>query len=118
VIRTRPSNHEVRYAALREIGCLVCHLKGYTIPCGMTEIHHLVDKGYRKHSGGNQATIPLGVWHHRGEPLIDYTATEMRAIWGPSMFRESKEFTRLYGSQRELLAIVNEILSGGNRGES
>ena len=110
MIRIGPSRDEKRYAALREIGCIACRLKGYSIPCGMPEMHHLVDKGYRKHSGGNQATIPLGKWHHRGEVLIDYTATEMRQIWGPSMFHESKEFARLYGSQRDLLAKVNEML--------
>lgn len=110
MIRIGPTRDEKRYAALREIGCIVCRLKGYSIPCGMPEMHHLVDKGYRKHSGGNLATIPLGIWHHRGEPRIDYTATEMRQIWGPSMKRESKEFARLYGSQRELLAKVNELL--------
>jgi|SRR6185437_2494416 len=113
MIRTRPTRDETRYAALRELGCVACLLKGYTIPCGYAEIHHLVDHGYRTHSGGNQATIPLGPWHHRGEPRIDYTATEMRQIWGPSMFHESKEFARLYGGQRELLAKVNEMLSEG-----
>jgi hypothetical protein len=115
VIRIGPTRDEKRYAALRQIGCIACVLKGYTFPCGHPEIHHLVDKGYRKHSGGNQATIPLGPWHHRGEPRIDYTATEMRAIWGPSMFAESKEFARLYGSQRDLLAKVNELLASSGK---
>lgn len=62
------------------------------------------------------ATIPLGEWHHQGYPKYDLTVTYMRAMWGPSMALESKEFARVYGSQRELLAKVNEMLRTGNRG--
>jgi hypothetical protein len=99
-----------RYEKLRDIGCIACRIKGYTIPCGPVEIHHLVDKGYRRLSGGNQATIPLSSWHHRGEPIIDHSVTWMRSMFGPSMRLESREFTKVYGTQRELLARVNAIL--------
>lgn len=113
VIREGQSRDSKRYEALRELGCIVC-------PTGMSggkvEIHHLVDRGYRKHSGGNQATIPLCAWHHRAEPLVNLGSRHMRERFGPSMFLESKEFARVYGSQRELLAKVNEMLSDGKRG--
>ena len=99
-----------RYEAMREIGCLACWIDGYKTPCGTVEMHHIVDKGYRKHSGGNQATIPLGKWHHRGEPLMDRTVTYMRHMYGPSMALEKRAFNEHYGSQRELLAKVNELL--------
>lgn len=112
MIRTGPSRDQRRYERLLAIGCIACLLGGH-LACGKVDVHHLVDKGYRKHSGGNQATIPLGAWHHRGEPLIDTTCTQMRLKFGPSMFHESKEFARIYGSQRELLAKINEILSFG-----
>src|ERR1700691_2087627 len=102
-----------RYEALREIGCIACHVQGFAAVSA--EIHHIVDKGYRKHSGGNQATIPLCAWHHRGNLLNGFTPARMKMMWGPSMFLEAKEFARTYGSQRELLAIVNEKLRGGNR---
>lgn len=98
-----------RYAALRELGCIACRL-GDHVPNGPVEIHHLVDKGYRKHSGGNQATIPLCVWHHRGDPPLDFTVRFMRHMYGPSMALESKLFSAAYGSQRELLAKVNQLL--------
>lgn len=98
-----------RYDALREIGCMACRqvLRLHVLP----EVHHLVDKGYRKHSGGNQATIPLCAWHHRGEPLMGFTCGDMRLMRGPSMFHESKEFSRQFGSQRQLLAKVNELIT-------
>lgn len=100
-----------RYEALRALGCIACRIeRRIDDDCGPIEIHHLVDKGYRKHSGGNQATIPLGRWHHQGIPWIDITVTYMRAIYGPSKRLEGKEFTKVYGTDRDLLARVNELL--------
>jgi Recombination enhancement, RecA-dependent nuclease len=110
MIRAKPSRESARFDALREIGCIACRIGGLSNPCGKLTIHHLVDGGYRKHSGGHQATIPLGEWHHQGYPLMDRTATYMRNMYGPSMALESKEFARVYGSQRQLLAKVNELL--------
>src|ERR1017187_653227 len=61
--RTNSGSRDLkRYEALRAIGCIACSINGFS--AGNAEIHHLVDKGYRKHSGGNQATIPLCPWHH------------------------------------------------------
>lgn len=99
-----------RYEALRELGCIACQIMGYSWE--PADIHHLVDNGYRKHSGGNQATIPLCPWHHRGQPFHGRTMTFTRNSRGPSMAHESKEFARVYGSQRELLAKVNELIKG------
>jgi hypothetical protein len=113
MIREGQSRDVRRYERLRELGCIACHIEGFE--CLNVEIHHLVDKGYRKHSGGNQATIPLCVWHHKGEPVIGATVTYTRRARGPSMYWEAKEFARRYGSQRELLARVNDMISGGNR---
>ena len=104
-----------RYEALRELGCIACHIGNCDENGGKVEVHHLVDRGYRKHSGGNQATIPLCAWHHRGEPRVKLGARHMREIYGPSMFLESKEFAKRYGSQRDLLARVNEIILEGKR---
>jgi hypothetical protein len=105
-----------RYDALRELGCIAGIIAG--VPCygAKVDIHHLVDRGYRRLSGGNQATIPLCRWHHVGEPPIDYTVGYMHAVSGPSMYWHSKEFTATYGSQRTLLARVNEMLSGAKGG--
>jgi hypothetical protein len=110
--RTSESRDEKRYKALRNLGCVACNQESRSIGTLLpVEVHHLVDKGYRKHSGGNQATIPLCNWHHRGEPIINHSTTWMRGMFGPSMYWEAKEFARLYGSQRDLLARVNELLS-------
>jgi hypothetical protein len=111
VIRTGQSRDAKRYAALRRIGCIACVIGGFPQHCGPVEVHHLVDKGYRKHSGGNLATIPLARYHHQGIPFMDRTVTWMRSVYGPSMALESKEFARVFGSQRDLLAKVNELLT-------
>lgn len=101
-----------RFVALRELGCIACSINGFW--AGAPEIHHLVDKGYRKHSGGDEATLPLCAWHHRGEPWIDFPVSYMRERFGPSMALEAKLFAQEFGAQRELLAKVNEMLSEGN----
>jgi Recombination enhancement, RecA-dependent nuclease len=110
LIRIGESRDAKRYKALLRIGCIACLIGGAPYACGRITIHHIVDKGYRKHSGGNLATIPLGEWHHQGIPYMDVTATFMRAMFGPSMELEKREFAKTYGTQRELLARVNEIL--------
>ncbi len=46
---------------------------------------------------------------------MDRTVTWMRNRYGPSLALESKAFAERYGSQRELLAKVNEMLSEGKR---
>lgn len=70
---------------------------------GKTEAHHLTDKGYRIHSGGHDATIPLCSWHHRGELIYPLTGREMRELHGPSLALHKREFVAQYGTERELL---------------
>jgi hypothetical protein len=103
------SREKKRFDALRELGCIACKRD---LHWRSPEIHHLVDNGYRKHSGGHQATIPLCDWHHRGTPIEGHALHWMRSQLGPSMALESKAFAERYGSQRELLAKVNELLAG------
>jgi hypothetical protein len=76
-----------------------------------TEVHHLVDRGYRKHSGGHDATIPLCSWHHRGLQLYQWIKAEMVAKYGPSLALEKRKFAAKYGTERQLLARVNSVLA-------
>lgn len=76
-----------------------------------TEAHHLVDKGTREHSGGHMATLPLCGWHHRGEPVYPLGKREMRELHGPSLADSKKSFVANYGTQRSLLAIVDQRLA-------
>lgn len=98
---------QVRFDRLREFGCICCHILGwYSVP----EFHHLVDGGYRKHSGGNQSTLPICPTHHRGVVPNDLTPVErgkFRAQFGPSLSDGRKLFVARFGTERSLLARVN-----------
>jgi len=88
---------------------MACVYEGVSQP-SKTEAHHLVDRGYRKHSGGHDATIPLCAWHHRGLQRDGWIKAEMTAKYGPSLALKKREFVLMYDSERELLAMVNKVL--------
>lgn len=88
---------------------MACVQEGLTQPFH-TEIHHLVDFGYREHSGGHDATIPLCCWHHQGYQLTGANPTMMAHMYGPSLALNKKAFEAKYGTQRELLAKINTLL--------
>ena len=93
-----------RIDAFRKIGCIACSILG--LRNFGYDVHHLVDKGYRSHSGGDMATIPLCPWHHRGVGAgLDI------GHLGPSLAVNKRAFVKHFGTERELLAKVNELLS-------
>jgi len=99
---------EARFRRLKEMGCVVC---GAVLGLGYrdADIHHLVDKGDRAKSGGDMATIPLCLWHHRGIPPEGHSEAWALQNMGPSIALHGKTFNRTYG-QRKLLGIVNSLL--------
>lgn len=90
--------------------CIACQTEGAEQPLP-TEAHHLVDRGYRKHSGGHDATIPLCSYHHRGVPIEGWKADEMLYHFGPSLALHKRRFVDTYGSERTLLAAINDGLT-------
>ena len=99
---------QARFDALREIGCICCwnYVGAYRTP----EIHHIVDGGYRKHSGGHDATLPLCSHHHQGVPPDGYTVEWANASLGPSLALNKREFIRVFGTERQLLETVNAMI--------
>jgi AraC-like DNA-binding protein len=90
---------------LKQFGCIACRHRG--LSGHSVEIHHLVE-GYRL---GHEYTIPLCIWHHRGErENLNVPMAKMREFFGPSLAREKKQFVREFGSERELLEGVNQWL--------
>ena len=94
-----PKQRRQRFEALERFGCLVCWIEhGCHTPA---EIHHL--KGHRWSGMGKRAsdahTIPLCPVHHRhgGSGEVGY-------------HQSPAEFEERYGTQGELLDIVNEWL--------
>lgn len=99
-------NRERRFMRLQDIGCICCSIEGYEgVP---VDADHLVDKGSRKKSGGDAATLPLCPWHHRGVPPSGFSEDTARGYAGPSKRLHRKKFIEKYGTDRELLAQVNK----------
>lgn len=72
-----------------------------------TEVHHLTDCSTRL---GHDATIPLCVWHHRGEPPEGTTKAEARITFGPSFADGRRPFAAAFGSDQQLLELTNAML--------
>lgn len=109
-----------RLDALHDMPCIACEIEADWAKARgdrvigqplRTEAHHLVDKGTRKLSGGHMATIPLCGWHHEGTLDYPLSSREMRALHGPSLKLQKKDFVATYGSERDLLAIIDQRLS-------
>lgn len=108
---TRPTKSQsARLQAVSQMRCVCCEIEQVQQPFP-TEVDHLVDKGYRIHSGGHDATIPLDAWHHRGVCLNGWTADMMKAHYGPSFALQGRLAAKWYGTKRELLARVDAGLA-------
>jgi hypothetical protein len=92
-----------RFSYFASIGCICCRL-AQQADCGVTEAHHLLSGNKRR---GHAYTIPLGQWHHRGEPPQGLTAKQATMIFGPSLARMSRNFREQYGQDDALLAEVD-----------
>jgi hypothetical protein len=97
----------LHFGKLQFFGCCACRRRGLW---RAAEIHHLVDKGTRKLSGGHDAVLPLCAWHHRGVPDLGVRRIVMERVLGPSMALEKRAFVEEFGSERELLAWVQECM--------
>lgn len=89
-----------RIDKFRHIGCIATGLAGY-------DVHHITRGGRRM---GNQYTIPLSPWSHRGVCAAGFSKDEMTKMYGPSLAYSKKDFIAKFGTEMELLAKVNERL--------
>lgn len=80
------------------IGCLACGLDGKTgIPIWDDETN----------------AMPLCRWHLHGMPFDGHDAGWFLENIGPSYHRHKRAFQQAYGSDDELLAMVNELIGEG-----
>ena len=95
-----------RFEKLHQLGCICCRIKIQVqkFPC---TIHHLLGAGRRL---GHQATIPACRWHHLGTTYEGLTKAEMTLYYGPSLANGSKPFKLEFGTDNELLALVNDLI--------
>lgn len=93
-----------RFVAIKlDTGCVCCRIKGlgYVQP----DIHHLT---LRKRC--HDETIGLCPWHHRGY-TEGRSVAAFEDMFGPSLAQGSKPFHAAFGSDEQLLAYQNELLS-------
>jgi hypothetical protein len=105
-----PAEKDARFAKLYKLGCICCAMNediGRERVCDYAEIHHLNGGGHHgQKRRGDEYTIPLGPWHHRGIG----NAADLTKRGGPSWAKGSKPFRKVYGTDAELLALVNELI--------
>jgi hypothetical protein len=100
---------EHRFRRLKEMGCIASFLDGR--PDVPAEIHHLNLGGRAgQKRRGDEYTIPLSSWHHRGVPHDGRTASAMRVLYGPSLALHSKAFRVHYGTDDVLLAKTDDLI--------
>lgn len=81
-----------------ELGCIACRINGH--PDSRAEIHHLRD-GYGKgQRSSNYEVIPLCPAHHRGTLGLSV----------PSIHLSKFDFIDAFGTERDLLAEVLELI--------
>lgn len=105
-----------RSLLVKQLPCIACEKDKQRQP-NRTEEHHLNTGGNAgQRRRGDEFSIPLCQWHHRGEmrqnrwPRVE-RAAEWESAYGPSLARNSKEFRTRYGTDDELLQLTNERLA-------
>lgn len=107
-------DQQARQDRARELGCIACKIEWGEKegPAAMPpEIHHLTRTGRQI---GQDETVCLCQWHHRGICAPDERSSAMSLWWGPSLAKGSKPFHARYGSNDELLAYQNKLIGEGN----
>ncbi len=89
----------------REVGCICCRMKFARYIAA--QANHLL-KGYRIGHSDVTAECP---WHHMGECLTGTNARAMRKAFGPSRKLHKKAFRKQFGSDAELLSLMNKYVA-------
>lgn len=109
-----PAEKSRRFDKLRELGCVCCLLNqdnGDGMTSTPVEIHHLNGGGHHgQKRRGDEFTIPLCSYHHRAVPAFSAPYRTQAEHYGPSWAKGSKPFRAVYGTDDELLALVNSLI--------
>ena len=96
-----------RYAKLKALYCICCYDEPLTVPA-VLEIHHMTNGGRRI---GNEFTLPLCSYHHRGVLPIDCkNSSTAELTYGPSFAKSKRKFIERYGTEAQLLQKVNNLI--------
>lgn len=108
----------LRDFAIRDIGCIACHMRNIDSPA---EKHHLNegDQPGRKRRG-EAYTVGLCQWHHvskcwcQGYPRL-FRCPECLERLGPNWHYHKRAFTEEFGDGDTLLAYQNELIEQWKR---
>jgi hypothetical protein len=104
-----PKAFQRRCQRIAEIGCLACRKAGWF---SAPDVHHLnLDQHAGQQRLGDEATIGLCVWHHRGQAWDGWTQERMAQFAGPSLKHQPNKFRERFGSDLQLLAWQNELIA-------
>jgi hypothetical protein len=105
------AKHRSRWLRFHFVGCVACRKDG-RVNTG-TQVHHLNAGGKAgQKRRGNDFTIPLCPWHHQGVvPWSHWTSKEATEWMGPSLAKQSKAFRERYGTDDDLLAYTNALIT-------
>lgn len=104
-----PNARARRFRRIQDIGCLCSRRRGWRVDA---EVHHL---NLGQHAGqlrmGDEYTIGLSPWHHRGVPVNGMSSAQCKQILGPSMAHEPVRFREVFGTDQELLAEQDRLIA-------
>lgn len=96
----------IRFNALVRHGCVCCRQLGYINRS--VDIHHLVEGNKRL---GDNETIPLCPYHHRGVIPAEMSQRDAERLLGPTRhYHGRKPFEARWGTERELLKNVDDAI--------
>ena len=87
------ASQQAHQDAQRADGCAACHLRRNKFQAGVTEIHHRTTGDmHRQKQLGQDCTVALCSWHHRGVTFPGVTIMAMRDRYGPSLAHHKRDF--------------------------
>lgn len=105
--KSKTKAEQARFDAIKAGPCIACLQLGIDLSGqGLVEVHHLAGK--KRHD----LTVGLCMWSHRGVPFFAASHAEMRAEYGPALSEGSKPFHSRFGSNADLLAYQDQLLTG------
>ena len=90
----------------RSCGCIACVIECLPQP-NASEIHHQTKYGRQI---GQDHSVCLCQWHHRGICVIGKTSREMAFEFGPSLAKQPRKFFDIYGANAEQLEFQNRLI--------
>lgn len=100
----------MRSPQVKALACICCAMDDVS-QVTPTEEHHLNKFGLMgKQRRGNEYSIPLCAWHHRGIVAEGKNSGWMLYKFGPSFALNKRLFRTTYGTDDELLAKTDQFL--------